>query len=136
MPILSEDSPVVQKARTLCQTIVEQPEYQSIRERILTFQANDNAVALYRSLADKQNQLQQKQQQGQELTDAEIDEFERERQAFFDNPVASGFIEAQQEMHEVKKAVTQIVSKTLELGRVPQPDELEGGSCGHGCNCH
>jgi cell fate (sporulation/competence/biofilm development) regulator YlbF (YheA/YmcA/DUF963 family) len=136
MPILSDNSPVVEKARSLCQTIVEHPEYQSIRQRIVNFQSNDSAVALYRSLADKQNQLQSKQQQGQELTDAEIDDFERDRQTFFDNPVASEFMEAQQEMHEVKKTITQIVSKTLELGRVPQPDELQAGSCGQGCGCH
>jgi cell fate (sporulation/competence/biofilm development) regulator YlbF (YheA/YmcA/DUF963 family) len=136
MPILSEDSPVIQNTRTLCQAILNQPEYQSIRQRILDFQANDNAISLYRSLAEKQTALQQKQEQGQELTDAEIDDFERDRQVFFSNPVASGFIEAQQEMHEVKKTVTQMVSKTLELGRMPEVDDLQGGSCGHGCDCH
>jgi cell fate (sporulation/competence/biofilm development) regulator YlbF (YheA/YmcA/DUF963 family) len=136
MPILSDDSPVVQKTRNLCQTILEQPEYQSIRQRILNFQADDNAVALYRSLADKQSQLQQKQQEGKDLTDAEIDDFERDRQVFFSNPVASDFIEAQQEMHEVKKAVTQILTRTLELGRVPDPDEMQSGPCGQGCDCH
>jgi cell fate (sporulation/competence/biofilm development) regulator YlbF (YheA/YmcA/DUF963 family) len=136
MPILSEDSPVILNARTLCQTILDQPEYQSIRQRIMAFQADDDAITLYRSLAEKQTQLQQKQEQGKELSDSEIDEFERDRQVFFSNPVASGFIEAQQEMHEVKKAVTQLVTKTLELGRIPEASEVESGSCGHGCNCH
>jgi cell fate (sporulation/competence/biofilm development) regulator YlbF (YheA/YmcA/DUF963 family) len=136
MPILSDDSPVVQQTRSLCQTILEQPEYRSIRQRILDFQSDDSAVALYRSLADKQSQLQQKQQEGKELTDAEIDDFERDRQQFFNNPVASDFMEAQQEMHEVKKAVTQILTRAMELGRVPDPEELRSGPCGQGCNCH
>jgi len=136
MPILSDDSPVVQQTRSLCQTILEQPEYRSIRQRILDFQSDDSAVALYRSLADKQSQLQQKQQEGKELTDAEIDDFERDRQQFFNNPVASDFMEAQQEMHEVKKAVTQILTRAMELGRVPDPEELRSGPCGQGCSCH
>jgi hypothetical protein len=38
-------------------------------------------------------------------------------------------------MHQVQQSVHHFVSKTLELGRMPTEDELEAGSCGHGCGC-
>lgn len=134
--MFTEDSVVIQKTRDLCQVILDQPEFAAIRQRISAFQADDAAQAQYATLSEKQSALQRKQEKGQELTDAEIDDFERDRSAFFENPVASGFIDAQQELHEVKKAVTQLVTRTFELGRVPEPDELKAGSCGHGCGCH
>jgi hypothetical protein len=28
------------------------------------------------------------------------------------------------------------VTKTFELGRVPSEEDLQEGSCGHGCGCH
>ena len=49
----------------------------------------------------------------------------------------SGFIEAQQNLHEVQETVNQYISKTLELGRVPSDEEMEGccGGGGHSCGC-
>jgi cell fate (sporulation/competence/biofilm development) regulator YlbF (YheA/YmcA/DUF963 family) len=134
--MLSEDSAVIRKTRDLCQTILDQPEYQEIRERLMAFQMDDTAQAQYQSLSEKQGVLQRKQEQGQELTDQDIDGFERERDAFMRNPVASGFIDAQQQLHEVKKAITQLVARTFELGRVPRPEEMKAGPCGQGCECH
>jgi cell fate (sporulation/competence/biofilm development) regulator YlbF (YheA/YmcA/DUF963 family) len=134
--MLSEDSAVIQRTRDLCQAIVDQPDYQAIRRRIMAFQTDDTALAQYNSLGEKQAALQRKQEEGVEPTDAEINDFERDREAFFRNPVAGGFIEAQQELHEVKKAITQLVSRTFELGRVPRPDECQTGSCCEDCCCH
>ena len=47
-------------------------------------------------------------------------------------------IEAQQNLHEVQETVNQYISKTLELGRVPSDEEMEGccgGGGGHSCGC-
>jgi len=80
--------------------------------------------------------LQQKQQRAEKLSDAEIASFEKEREAVLNNPVARGFLEAQEEMHNVHHSINQFVSKTLELGRMPtEADFQEEGSCGHGCGC-
>jgi hypothetical protein len=55
------------------------------------------------------------------------------------NPVARGFIDAQEELQQVQRSVHQYVSKTLELGRLPTEEELDGGGCcgeNHGgCGC-
>jgi hypothetical protein len=39
-------------------------------------------------------------------------------------------------MHELQHLVQKHVGKTIELGRIPTADDLDGGSCGHGCGCH
>jgi hypothetical protein len=51
------------------------------------------------------------------------------------NPVARGFLDAQEAMHGIRETINSFVSKSLELGRLPEAGEMEGG-CGHGCGCH
>lgn len=93
----------------------------------------------YQNLSEKGRSLHEKQHQGVQLDAAEIADFDSQREALFRNPVAKGFIDAQEEMHELQQGVHQYVSKTFELGRVPSESDLqenEDGSCGHGCGCH
>jgi cell fate (sporulation/competence/biofilm development) regulator YlbF (YheA/YmcA/DUF963 family) len=127
---------LTQKIEELCQTILNQPEVKSIRQRIDAFNADAAAQKQYETLAERGEYLQHKQQQGAQLTDAEISEFEKHREAFFANPVAKGFVDAQQQMHKMQDSVSKYVSKTLELGRVPAAEDMESGSCGSGCGCH
>jgi cell fate (sporulation/competence/biofilm development) regulator YlbF (YheA/YmcA/DUF963 family) len=129
-----QENVVVAKTRELCQTILDQEEFCNIRTRIDLFLSDDRAQAMYESVNSKGQELQQKQQSGQTLTDEEIAGFEQDREAFLNNPVARGFLDAQQEMHQMKEVVVKYVSKTFELGRMPAPDDFS--SCGHGCNCH
>jgi hypothetical protein len=52
------------------------------------------------------------------------------------NPIARGFLDAQEEMAKVQQTIHQYVSKTLELGKIPSDEDLNGGSCGHdSCGC-
>src|ERR1035441_5777875 len=127
---------VLQKTRELCEAIVQQPQFQSIREQVDSFMADANAQQQYDSLSEKGRQLHHKQEQGLELAPEEISAFDAEREAFFRNPVAKSFVDAQEAMHHIKEEVNQFVSKTFELGRVPCAEDLEGGSCGSGCGCH
>jgi cell fate (sporulation/competence/biofilm development) regulator YlbF (YheA/YmcA/DUF963 family) len=80
--------------------------------------------------------LQEKQHHGQQLEPAEISAFEQDRDALLKNPVAAGFLDAQEEMHDLQHSVQKFVAKTIELGRIPSPEDLES-SCGNGgCGCH
>jgi cell fate (sporulation/competence/biofilm development) regulator YlbF (YheA/YmcA/DUF963 family) len=132
--VQSEDV-VFQKTRELCEAIVQAPQFQSIRRQMDSFRADAEAQQQYETLSEKGRQLHQKQHQGLELAPAEISAFDAEREAFFRNPTARGFMEAQEAMHHIQEAVSQFVSKTFELGRVPSAEDLEGGSCGPGCGC-
>jgi cell fate (sporulation/competence/biofilm development) regulator YlbF (YheA/YmcA/DUF963 family) len=127
---------VLQKTRELCDAIVQAPQFQNIRQQVDSFMADAQAQQQYESLSEKGRQLHDKQHQGLELGQAEIAAFEAEREAFFRNPVARGFVDAQEAMHHIQEEVSQFVSKTFELGRVPSAEDLDSGSCGSGCGCH
>ena len=125
------------KTNELCEIILAEIQSGGIRQRIDTFLADATARGAYESLMSKGQALQEKQHGGQVLEPAEIAAFEKDRDALLKNPVASGFLDAQEEMHELQSSVKKTVAKTIELGRIPTSDELaEGGSCGSGCGCH
>ena len=136
MALTTEDSLIVQKTRELCQSILEHPEFQTLRTDLDSFMANDNAKQDYQALVEKSEELNHKQHEGVRLTPDEISAYETHRERVVNNPLAAGFIKAQQEVHGIQESVNKFLSKTFELGRVPSSDELDGGGCGHGCGCH
>ena len=133
---MTEETAVLRKTRELCQTILDQPNMQSIRQRIDAFMGDEQTREQYDSLVNKGQALQQKQQQALPLSGEEIADFEQHRDSLLNNPVARGYLDAQEELHEVEHSIRQYVNKTLELGRMPTPEELSGGGCGQGCGCH
>lgn len=125
------------KTTELCHAILEEIQSGSIRQRIDTFLADSQARGQYETLMSRGQALQEKQHSGQALDPAEIASFEKDRDALLKNPVATGFLDAQEEMHELQSTVKKMVGKTIELGRIPSAEDLsEGGSCGQGCGCH
>jgi cell fate (sporulation/competence/biofilm development) regulator YlbF (YheA/YmcA/DUF963 family) len=132
-----EENVIAKKTRELCQTILDQPDVRALRERIDAFMADDQTRGQYDALMVKGQMLQQKQQAGQPLDSAEVKAFEQLRDGFVNNPVARGFLDAQEDIQKLQQSVTQYLTRTFELGRVPEESEMEsGGSCGHGCGCH
>jgi cell fate (sporulation/competence/biofilm development) regulator YlbF (YheA/YmcA/DUF963 family) len=131
-----EENVIGKKTKELCQAIVEQPEMSSIRGRIDAFMSNAVARGQYDTVTTKGQALQEKQSRSLPLDNAEIADFEKHREALLNNPVARGFLDAQEELHELQHSIQKYVSKTLELGRVPLAADMEESSCGHGCGCH
>ncbi len=129
------ENAVIEKTRELCQTILNQPEYQAIRKQVDAFFDNEQAQAAYQVLTSKGEYLQHKQEQRLPLSGEEIAEYESHREQFFSNPVARDFVNAQQSIHKMQETVAQYVAKTYELGRIPGPEDFESGGCGSGCGC-
>jgi cell fate (sporulation/competence/biofilm development) regulator YlbF (YheA/YmcA/DUF963 family) len=130
-----KESPITRKTKELCQAILDQPDLRSARQRIETFMADEKARAQYEGVMTKGQALHQKQQNSQPLNGEEISTFEKDREALLKNPVARGFLDAQEELHHVHESINQYVSKTFELGRVPTDADLDSGECGGGCSC-
>jgi cell fate (sporulation/competence/biofilm development) regulator YlbF (YheA/YmcA/DUF963 family) len=97
---------------------------------------DSNSRSQYESLVNKGQALEQKQQNSMPLGQEEIADFEKHREALLQNPVARGFLDAQEELHQVQQTIHKYVNKTLELGRMPTEADLGGGECGSGCGCH
>ena len=136
MNATAEETALIQKTRELCQTLVDQPEFQEIRQQIETFMSDESAKNQYQQVMEKGDALQHKQQMGMPLESTEIAAFEQSRETLLASGVARNFLEAQQRMHQMQESVMQFVSKTFELGRVPSAEDLSGGECGTGCGCH
>lgn len=129
-------SPIQTKLQELLETIVAQPEFENIRQRVDAFMADDASKTLYQSVVEQGDALQQQQHSGQPLDETAVASFEKNREALFNNPTAKGFLDAQEEIHQITQSVNKSVSKTFELGRIPSESDLEEGSCGSGCGCH
>jgi cell fate (sporulation/competence/biofilm development) regulator YlbF (YheA/YmcA/DUF963 family) len=137
MLILETKTAVIEKLEELCRTILEQESFARLQQDIRAFENDPEAQHLYNSLLDLQSKLQSKQQQGMTLQADEIAEFEGERDAMFSNPVAKGYVDAQEQLFDLKNTVKKYVAKTIQLGRVPEEADLkEGCGCGGGgCGC-
>lgn len=132
----SEQNVVLEKTRELCATILAQPNMTTIRKSIDAFMADEKSRADYEALMTKGQELHEKQHRSLPLSGDEINGFEKQRETVLNNPVARGFLDAQQALHELQEKVSQHLTKTLELGRMPTEEDFQSGSCGHGCGCH
>ena len=129
MSTLTAATAITDKTRELCQTILDHPAFLSAQQRIRAFMADDQARSAYEAVVGKGEALRHKQHHGESVADAERVAFERERVSLLCNPVAAAFIDAQSELHEVRKSVEQHIALTLELGRLPTDEDFSGG-CG------
>ena len=136
MQTMIEETPVMQKTKELCQAILDQPNMRTIRQRVDAFMGDEQTRGQYDALMTKGQALQQKQQMSMPLSAEEIADFEQSREKLLGNSVARGFLDAQEELHQVQESIQQYITKTIELGRMPSDEEMSGGSCGSGCGCH
>jgi cell fate (sporulation/competence/biofilm development) regulator YlbF (YheA/YmcA/DUF963 family) len=134
-----DESAIREKARELCEVIVNQPAFQDLRKDVERFLSDEDAQIQYRHVTEKGRLLQSRQHTGQTITNEEFQEFDRQRTLLVQNPVALAFLEAQQSMNSIQDEVNKLISKTFELGRLPTEEDLacnnEGG-CGSGCGCN
>lgn len=131
LTILSPNSSLMEKTREICQTILDHPEYQGHMDNIEAFLADDGAKGAYRDFSELGENMQRKQHAG-ELTQDDITEFEKIQADLMRNPLVNGFMTAQDSLNEIHSKISLNIAKTLELGRLPQPEDLEqsGGCCG------
>jgi len=133
MSAIAQDPVVLQKTQDLCNTILNQPTMLSMRKQIDAFMGDEKARSQYETVMHKGRALHEKQHQAIQLTSEEINDFEASRDALLANPVAKGFLDAQEELHGLRDTIQDYVSKTIELGRLPKAEDFESGCCGgHG----
>ena len=135
MDTTAKDSGIIQRTMDLCQAIVEQSDFQGLKEKLDAFMADEYLKFQFQQVNDLGNLLQMKQSQGLELKPEEIAQFETLRESVVQNPVAQGFLDAQQQMQQLQQVVSRFLDKTFELGRRPEFEDVHDGSCGN-CGCH
>lgn len=137
MEILSPNSAILDKTRELCSLILQSGEYQENVAKIDTFFKDKEAQASYRNFNKLGEALHQKQHAG-ELTDKDIEGYDAELAALKENAVTANFMAAEETLNGIVQQVSRMVGKALELGRLPEPEDLESGGCCNsgGCGCN
>lgn len=130
-----KESPLTLRTLELCQAIVDQSDFQTIKGKLDAFMSNEMLKFDYQQLTGLGELLRMKQGQGAELKPEEVAQFESMREQFLNNPVAKGFLEAQDELQLLHENVSRFLNKTFELGRRPEFEDVHDGSC-QDCNCH
>ena len=140
----TKETEILSKTKELCETIVAEPQFRTLLDSVEAFMNDPAARTLYEKVSELQQNLSTKQESGEQLADEDINGFEKQRDLLLENPVASAFMDARQQIYDVQDTISTYVSKTFELGRVPMDEELKsgGGGCcgggggGGGCGCH
>ena len=130
-----KESPIIQKTLELCQAVTEQPDFQALKGKLDAFMRDELVKFQFQQVNELNELLQMKQRSGLALKDEEIAQFDALREELFKNPVAQGFVEAQQELQKLHDALGRFVNKTFELGRSPEYEDVFDGSCSD-CGCH
>ncbi len=131
MSMILEETGIAAKTEELCAAIVAQESFVKLQSQVEKFLSDDEARLQYQSVHESGEALNNKQRSGVELSEGEISEFEQAREQLLKNTVVTDFMSAQKELQEIQKGIGQMVSMTLELGRVPTEDDI--ASAGGGC---
>jgi cell fate (sporulation/competence/biofilm development) regulator YlbF (YheA/YmcA/DUF963 family) len=127
----------------LCEAILAQDGVISARREVDTFFDNAEASQKYTSLAQLGSALHRKQHGGEVITDAEERQYQKLHTEAMADAAVLGFLQAKEGLENIQSMVNAYVSKTIELGRVPEADDFQssGGCCGGsggsggGCGC-
>ena len=126
---------VLGKMEELCTALLQQDAYQELRQMIDQFASDEQAIERYEHFLELQHIMQQKEAQGLELTDAEVNDYEQEETDIYKDDVIRKFLFEQREFSQLHSLISQYFTKTVELNRLPEQKELKKGGCGCGGNC-
>jgi len=137
MQTLTAETTIDERIQDLCEAILGDSDYQERAAHIEALLSDPDSKSDYMKFAQKGDEMQQKQHSGEEVTDADLDEYEALRKATDENLKVKKFMDAQSELNAIHQKVSKYVAKTIENGKVPTTEEMEAkeGCCGGGCGC-
>lgn len=128
-----KDPPIVAKTKELCATLLEQPEVKNMVADINAFISNEELRSRYDVLTMQGEALAQRQQLGLNIEQDEMEKFEKQRDEWMANELSQKFLDAQKRMQSMQDQIHQYVSKSFELGRVPEAHDID--YCCNDCDC-
>lgn len=106
------------------EALAETPEFQAFEDAAVAFRQDRTAQEAVRLFQEKQRSLQMMQQLGM-LTQGELDELKRLREAMVNQPHVRAYVGAQDELMLVSQAAAQELSEAIGLDFA--------GACAPGC---
>ena len=137
MSMLADDSSVMEKAKDLCSSIVEHPDFGLLQEKVEAFLSDEPARLQFQSVQEKGEELHHKQHAGVELSESEVKEWEEARGELLEDDKIRTFLEARNQLETLQMTIGKYVGMTMETGRVPTPEDFKTEECCNegGCGC-
>ena len=101
MDTKAKESLITQRTLDLCQAVTDQPDFQSLKQKLDAFLSNELLKFEYQQINWLGDLLRMKQGQGLELKPEEVTQFETLREKFLSDPVAQGFLDAQEQLQQL-----------------------------------
>ncbi|HCY8887504.1 TPA: YlbF/YmcA family competence regulator [Staphylococcus aureus] len=101
-------------ANQLEQALRESEEYKAIKEAFDNVKANEESKKLFDEFRETQINFQQKQMQGEEIAEEDLQKAQEQAQAIEKDENISALMNAEQKMSQVFQEINQIIVKPLD----------------------
>lgn len=101
-------------ANQLEQALRESEEYKAIKEAFANVKANEESKKLFDEFRETQINFQQKQMQGEEIAEEDLQKAQEQAQAIEKDENISALMNAEQKMSQVFQEINQIIVKPLD----------------------
>ncbi|HDC2973561.1 TPA: YlbF/YmcA family competence regulator [Staphylococcus aureus] len=101
-------------ANQLEQALRESEEYKAIKEACANVKANEESKKLFDEFRETQINFQQKQMQGEEIAEEDLQKAQEQAQAIEKDENISALMNAEQKMSQVFQEINQIIVKPLD----------------------
>ncbi|WP_120057145.1 YlbF/YmcA family competence regulator [Staphylococcus aureus] len=101
-------------ANQLEQALRESEEYKAIKEAFANVKANEESKKLFDGFRETQINFQQKQMQGEEIAEEDLQKAQEQAQAIEKDENISALMNAEQKMSQVFQEINQIIVKPLD----------------------
>lgn len=101
-------------ANQLEQALRESDEYQAIQNAYENVKANEESKKLFEEFRETQLSFQQKQMQGEEIPEEDLQKAQEQAQAIEKDENISSLMQAEQKMSQVFQEINQIIVKPLD----------------------
>lgn len=89
-------------------------EYKQLEETFDKILADENSKKMFEDFRDLQSSFQLKQMQGEEITEEEMEKFQKQLEVIQLNPLIANLLEQEERVNVVMQDISKIVSKPLE----------------------
>lgn len=122
--IMLEDAVLRDKLEALCTAMLDNTRIRDYDKLVKSFMENEASRTKFDRVADLEDELHERQHDGEEIAESEIDKLETLQQEMLDDPECRSFLEVQDSIQEMMLTVEQYLAAALELGRIPTKDEV------------
>lgn len=122
--LILDNAELRSKLEDLCSAMLGSGEIEQYNKQIQQFEQDQTARELFDRVADWEEELHNRQHNGEDITDSDIDKLEELQQQMLENELCREFLEVQDAIQEMMLTVEQYLAAALELGRIPTKDEV------------